>query len=163
VIADPDRAICGFATVFGVRSPNDGRVWKPDRFRDFLALETAIPLRFNHGPLITPRGAILGMVRRFATVTYPTHGLLVLAKVDDDAANFGNELLADLAAVTSMTYLPPAWHLSIAARVADDAALPYEISVTQSPAHEDAKILAVGEDALSTWTLLTERIVADRW
>jgi len=85
VIKDPDRAICGIATVFGQPSPNDGRSWKAEQFRDFLALETAVPLRVDHGPLITSGGVIMhvGMVRRFATITYPTHALLILAEVDD--------------------------------------------------------------------------------
>jgi hypothetical protein len=30
-------------------------------------------------------------------------------------------------------------------------------SVTRSPAFEDAKVLSVGERALSTWRMLTER------
>jgi hypothetical protein len=35
-------------------------------------------------------------------------------------------------------------------------------SVTRSPAFEDAKVLSVGEQALCTWTMLTERrIVAE--
>jgi hypothetical protein len=164
VIKDPDRAIVGIATVFGQPSPNDGRSWKAEQFKDFLALETAIPLRVDHGPLITGRGVIahVGVVRRFATVTYPTHGLLIMAEVDH-AQGFGDELLADVAAVCSQTWLPHAWGLSLGALVAEHAVLPYEVSVTGSPAFEDAKILGVGEQALSTWTMLTERrIEADR-
>jgi hypothetical protein len=165
VIKDPYRALCGIATVFGQTSPNDGRSWKAQQFRDFLALEIAIPLRVDHGPLITSRGVIMsvGTVRQFATITYPTHGLLILAEVDD-AAGFGDELLADLAAVTSQTWLPHCWGLSIAAHATEDAALPYEVSVTRSPALEDSKILGVGGRAISTWQMLTERpIVADQW
>jgi hypothetical protein len=53
--------------------------------------------------------------------------------------------------------------LSLGALVAEDAGLPYEVSLTRSPAFEDAKILGVGEQALSTWRMLTERrIAADR-
>ena len=164
MIKDPNRAICGIATVFGQPSPNDGRSWKAEQFKDFLAMETAVPLRVDHGPLITSRGVIMsvGMVRQFATVTYPTHGLLILAEVND-AAGFGDELLADLAAVTSQTWPPHCWGLSIAAHATEDAALPYEVSVTRSPALEDSKILGVGEQAMSTWRMLTERrIVADQ-
>ena len=126
--------------MFGQPCPNDGRSWKAEQFRDFLALEAAVPLRVDHGPLITSRGVIakVGMVRQFAAVTYPTHGLLILAEVDD-AAGFGDELLADLAAVTSQTWPPHCWGLSIAAHATEDAALPYEVSVTRSPALEDSK------------------------
>jgi hypothetical protein len=31
--------------VFGQPSPNDGRSWKAKQFKDFLALETAVPLQ----------------------------------------------------------------------------------------------------------------------
>lgn len=164
MIKEPDRAICGIATAFGQPSPNDGRSWKAEQFRDFLALETAVPLRVDHGSLITGRGVIMhiGMVRRFATITYPTHGLLIMAEVDD-AEGFGDELLHDIAAITSQTWLPHIWGLSIAAYVTEDAALPYEVSVTRSPAYPDAKILGVGEQAMSNWRMLTERrIVAAR-
>jgi len=149
VIKDPERAICGIATAFGQPSPNDGRSWKAEQFRDFLALETAVSLRVDHGPLITNRGMIMsvGMVRQFATVTWPTHGLLIMAEVDD-AGGFGDELLRDIAAVTTQTWLPHGWGLSVAA---------HEVSVTRSPAFEDAKILGVGEQAMSTWRMLTER------
>jgi hypothetical protein len=97
VIKDPDRTICGIATVFGQPSPNDGRSWKAEQFKDFLPLETAVPLRVDHGPLISGRGVIMsvGTVRRFAAVTWPTHGLLVLAEVDH-ADGFGDELLHDM-------------------------------------------------------------------
>jgi hypothetical protein len=109
-LQDPDRAICGIATVFGQPCPNDGRSWKAEQFRDFLALETAVPLRVDHGPLITGRGVIMsvGMLHQFATVTWPTHGLLILAEVDD-ANGFGDELLHDIAAVKTQTWLPHAW------------------------------------------------------
>jgi hypothetical protein len=158
VIKDPARAICGIATVFSQPSPNDGRIWKVEQFEQFLDLETAVPLRVDHGPLITNHGVIrsVGMVRRFATVTWPTHGLLIMAEVDD-ADGFGDQLLHDITAVTTQTWLPHAWGLSLGALVAEDAAMPFEVSVTRSPAFEDAKILGVGEQAMNTWRMLTER------
>jgi hypothetical protein len=74
-------------------------------------------LLVDHGPLITSRGVIMhvGIVRRFAAVTYPTHGQLILAEVDH-AAIFGNELLTDLVAVTSQTWLPTAGAIDRRAR-----------------------------------------------
>jgi hypothetical protein len=103
----------------------------------------------------------VGMVRQFATVTYPTHGLLVLAEVDD-AEGFGDALLHDIAAVTTQTWLPRCWGLSIGAHVTHDAVLPYVVSVTRSPAFEDAKILGVGDDAIDTWTLTVATPVLSR-
>jgi hypothetical protein len=48
---DPDRCLCGLATVFGTRSKN-GTVWSLEMLTDWLALETAVPLKVDHGGLI---------------------------------------------------------------------------------------------------------------
>lgn len=156
---NPERALVGLATIFGVRCPNDGRTWQAGQFQRFLDLETAVPLRLNHGPLITSSGVIgyIGVARYFAAVTEPTSGLLVLGEIDE-ANGFGDRLLSDLAAETSMTYLPPSWGLSIGAHVAEDEDLvwPYELSLVHNPAFEDARILRVGGDAIKVWELLTE-------
>jgi hypothetical protein len=164
MIINPDRALIGLATVFGVRSPHDGRIWYRHNFEAFLALGVAIPLRLEHGSLISGSGVIkyVGTARHFRAVTYPADSLLVLAELDDDAVGFGDELLADLDSMINMSYLPPGWAFSIGANCVDDMVVPFEISVTQSPAFPDAKILAVGPDAIDAWTLLTERCtVAD--
>jgi hypothetical protein len=39
--------------------------------------------------------------------------------------------------------------------------MPYEASLTRSAAFEDAKILGVGDQALSTWRMLTERRIVN--
>jgi hypothetical protein len=130
VIKDPNRAICGIATVFGQPSPNDRRIWKVEHFRRFLDLEIGIPLRIEHGPLITNSGVIryLGTVRRFAVVEYPVPGLLVLAEMDDIPEL--EDLLADLVAITTQRWLDPAWGMSLAAHVLaeDGTAKPFEVS-----------------------------------
>jgi hypothetical protein len=42
----------------------------------------------------------------------------------------------------------------------DNIVKPYEVSLTREPAFPDAKIISVGEQAMSTWDLLTERAPA---
>ena len=157
---DPQRAICGIATVYDQRSRNGDRAWKREHFERFLAVETAVPLRLEHGPLITHHGAIryVGVVRQLASIAYPVAGLLILAEVDD-ADGFGDKLLADLASLGGHSYLPSCWHLSVAAHVGEEDgeqfAWPFEISIVHTPAIEDTKILAVGSHAIDVWRLLT--------
>jgi hypothetical protein len=162
VINDPHRAICGIATVFGQPSPNDRRIWKVEHFQRFLDLEIGIPLRIKHGSLITNRSCIryIGTVRRFAAVEHPVPGLLVLAELDDIPEL--EDILVDLVAITSQRWLDPAWGMSLGALVIDDEGIvkPYEVSLTRQPAFPDAAIISVGERALSTFDLLTERRTA---
>jgi hypothetical protein len=166
---DPGRAIVGLATCYNTPCPNDGRVWTAEMFQDFLDLETAIPLRLNHGPAIVrnPRGsnhvvAYIGMVRLFASVVYPTPGLLILAEVDE--GEFGDELLADLAALNDLRTLPHCfWGPSVGAHATEDMVVPYEVSVVHTPAFEDARILGVGTEAIERWSLLSPyQTVLDR-
>jgi hypothetical protein len=157
----PGRVICGIATVYGQPSPNDGRSWSAAQFQQFLELETAIPLRVDHGPLFNSHGVIahVGMVRRFASVTYPVTGLLILAEVHD-AEGYGDQLLHDIEVQLSQTWLPAGWAFSVGALVTDEIVMPHEISVTRSPAYADARILGVGADAMNVWDLLTEQQIA---
>ena len=153
-----DRALCGLATTYGQPSANDGRVWTPEHFREFIDLEVGIPLRVDHGPLLNSRGFIanIGTVRRFASVIHPTPGLLILAEIDH-AEGYGDQLLADIALMCQQSWLPPGWSLSVGALVYDESlAIPHEISVVRRPAHPDARILSVGKDAIESWALLTE-------
>jgi hypothetical protein len=116
VIKDPNRAICGIATVFGQPNPNDRRIiYRPEHFQRFLDLEIGIPLRIEHGPLITNRSSIryIGTVRRFAVIEHPVPGLLVLGEIDDIPEL--EELLADLVAITTQRWLDPAWGMSLGA------------------------------------------------
>jgi hypothetical protein len=158
-IKDVGRVICGVCTVFGQRAPN-GVYWEADQFAEFLDLSTAIPLRVDHGPLINSRGVIanVGIVRYFAEIKYPMHGLLCLAEIDH-AEGYGDALLADIAALTSQAWLPAGWGLSLGALYTSEIAMPYEISVTRSPAFEDCKVLGAGERAIESWILLTGQSV----
>jgi hypothetical protein len=118
VIKDPNRAICGISTVFGQPNPNDRRIiYRPEHFQRFLDLEIGIPLRLEHGPLITNWGVIryIGKVRRFAVVEHPVAGLLVLGEIDDIPEL--EDLLADLVAITTQRWLDPAWGMSLGAHV----------------------------------------------
>jgi hypothetical protein len=160
MFTDPSRTICGYATIFGVPNPNDRRIiYTAAMFRRFLDLEIAVPLRLDHGPVITSRGCIryIGVVRQFRAVEYPVPGLLALGEID--AIPEVAELFADLQAITRQRWLEPAWGMSIGCDVVleEGIARPFEVSVTRDRAFEDAKILAVGERAMSTWDLLTER------
>jgi hypothetical protein len=162
---NPDRCVVGLATVFDQPSQNDGQSWSVEQFRDFLGLETAIPLMVDHGGVICSWGVIphVGMVRRFAVVDYPVRGLLALAEVDEDVHGVGDSILHDVQSILAQLWLPAVWGMSIGAHLAEGMVLPYEVSLTRKPALADARVLAVGADALATWEMLTERrIVADR-
>jgi hypothetical protein len=153
-----ERCFVGVACTFGKRVRNDGHIFAPEMFKRFLDLEMGLPLRVEHGSLLTSKGAIryVGAVRKFHVIDYPVHGLLILAELHDDPAGWSNELLHDLAAIASQQWLPQAWALSIGAHIGEGTVLPYEISLTQSPADHDAKILAVGAEAITTFELLSE-------
>jgi hypothetical protein len=158
----PGRVICGIGTVYGVPSPNDGRSWSAAQFQQFLELETAVALRVDHGVLVNSSGVIasVGMVRRFASITYPVPGLLILAEIHK-AEGFGDQLLSDLTLMTQQSWLPQTWGLSVGALLAEDGAVwPYEFSICRRPAFSDCKILGVGVEAMNVWDLLTERQVA---
>jgi hypothetical protein len=90
----------------------------------------------------------------------PVPGLLVLGEMDEIPEL--EDLLADLVAITTQRWLDPAWGMSLGAHVlaGDGTAKPFEVSLSQSPAFPDAKIISVGERAMSTWDLLTEHAPA---
>ena len=51
----------------------------------------------------------------------------------------------------------PAYGLSIACEeIPGEMVLPFEVSLTTRPSFSDAKVLAIGEAAMTTWNLLTE-------
>jgi hypothetical protein len=158
MFANPDRAICGVAARFDVRSASDGRVLTAAMFERFIALQAGVPLRLSHGPLLTRKGAIrhIGKIRKFAAISHPIPGLLVLGEIDDIPEV--EELLGDLRLMCSQTLLPPAWGFSIGAHIAaeEELAWPFEVSLTLDRADHDAKLLAVGAEAITTFALLTE-------
>jgi hypothetical protein len=114
---NPDRCVVGLATVFDQPSQNDGQSWSVEQFRDFLGLETAIPLMVDHGGVICSWGVIphVGMVRRFAVVDYPVLGLLALAEVDEDVHGVGDSILHDVQSILAQLWLPAVWECRSAA------------------------------------------------
>lgn len=152
-----DRTIVGLATCFDVQ-PQRGRPWRAERFRDFLddRYPSAVPLRVDHGPLVSRAGVTnsIGVARAFAAVKIPVPGLMCLAEVEA-AGGLGDWLLHDIESILSQKWLPPGWGMSLGASVLDDMVVPFEVSVTRSPAFEDAVVLGVGEAAMSIWDLLT--------
>jgi hypothetical protein len=162
---EPDRAIVGLACVFGERT--GGWVFQPEQFERWLALRMGLKMRVDHGPVIDGRGYVANIGRwlDFAIVKQPVHGLLALGEIGDDAATLGHgsPLLHDLQLIFSQRWLPTDyWGLSIAAHTSEEegAVLPYEISLTRTPASPDAVVLGVGPTALERWALLTEKPVA---
>jgi hypothetical protein len=45
--------------------------------------------------------------------------------------------------------------MSLGANQLDDIVIPFEVSVTRSPAYEDALVLAAGPRAMTVWDLCT--------
>lgn len=119
---------------------------------------TALPLRVNHSVLAIERGGLVitnvGTCRMFATVKEPRDGLLTLAEIDDGL--WGDALLEDVRRHMGQEWMP-AYGLSIACQeIPGEMVLPFEVSLTTRPSFSDAKVLAIGEAAMTTWNLLTE-------
>jgi hypothetical protein len=125
-------------------------------FEQFLDSEIGVPLLVDHGPLINSWGVTpsVGTARWFAPVTYPVTGLVCLAELDY-ADGWGDSLLHDIDSIRRQRWLPAACGMSIGAFIEDDVVLPIEVSLTRTPAFEDARVFAVGVDAMATWELLT--------
>jgi hypothetical protein len=83
------------------------------------------------------------------------HSLSCLAELEY-ADGWGDSLLHDIRSVLSQRWLPAAWGMSIGALVKDGAVLPIKVSLTRTPAYEDALLLGIGADALTTWEMLTD-------
>ena len=87
---NPDRLICGLATLFGTMA-HSGVFWTARMFEGWLRSPiTALPLRVNHSMLAIERGGLVitnvGTCRMFATVKEPRDGLLTLAEIDLNCA-----------------------------------------------------------------------------
>jgi hypothetical protein len=156
---DESRLIVGVATVFNQRAVG-GAYWEAEQFHAFLSMHIGVPLRIDHGPIWNSRGAIfnVGTARHFASVAYPVRGLLCLAEIDH-AEGYGDSLLADIDSILRQQWLPSGWGMSLGANTLDGVTMPFEVSVTRSPGFSDARILAVGARALSTWRFLSEENV----
>jgi hypothetical protein len=157
VITDSSRLFAGIATAFG-RPSQDGRLlWGAEQFEQWLDLDPGLPLRLDHSVLINSSGCIAsaGTVGYFAVIKEPVFGLLCLGQVDNDPRGWGTALLHDMTLQLSQRFLPAGWGLSIAAHVHEEFILPFEVSVTRSPAFQDARVLAVGPESLEVYELLT--------
>ena len=158
---DQDRAVCGIATVFDVRSEN-GFEWSADQFQVFVSDGMAVPLLFEHEPIIVSSGFIpqIGVARRFEPVSYPVPGLLCLAEIQE-ANGWGDSILRDIRSVLSQQWLPSAWGFSVGARIGETGEIWIEeVSITRKPAFRDARILACGPDALQTYQFCREMSAA---
>jgi hypothetical protein len=162
MINNPDRLVCGIATGFDTRSAN-GNLWSRSQWQEWLDLESSLPVLWNHGPLISSRGVIatIGTARRFAPIEYPVNGLLCLAEIDDAEGN-GDSVLSELRSSLGIWAGRTVWGLSVGVHLVDDLVIPYEVSITCRPAWPDAKVLAVGQEAIETFDLLTEHRTAAR-
>jgi hypothetical protein len=74
----------------------------------------------------------------------------------DYADGWGDRILADIDSILRQRWLPAVWGFSIGGLTAEGKVLIEEVSLTCNPAHPDARVLAIGADALSTWELLSE-------
>ena len=96
LMMNPDRLVCGLATVFGTRT-RGGRIWYREEFDAWHnSGVTAVPLQLGHGPVFDIHGAItnIGAAREFAVVNQPVHGLLTLVELDQ--GGWQDSLLRDI-------------------------------------------------------------------
>jgi hypothetical protein len=104
----------------------------------------------------------LGVIRHYARVSYPVQGVLGLGEIETDSRGIGDSILHDLRLALSQRYFGSSYAFSVSALLdpKSDQVVPTEISITLDPACHDAKVLAVGSEALDTWELLTEKRAA---
>jgi hypothetical protein len=161
---DPERAICGIATCFGVPS-RDGDIWTAENFDLVTGLELPVPLRVDHGILVGRWGFVdnVGTVSRFAKIDYPISGLLVLGQVDF-AHGFGDSILHDLRLTLQQRYMPPVWGFSVGGWQDPDTGevVLKEVSLSRRQAYADARALEIGPDAIALFDMLTEKRPAGR-
>jgi hypothetical protein len=161
MMKNPDRLVCGLATVFGTRT-RGGRIWYREEFDAWLNSRlTAVPLRLDHGPVWDIRGALtnIGTAREFAVVDQPAHGLLALVELDQGA--WHDSLLRDIQEHLELKPWLPPWGFSLGAQhIPGEHVLPDELSLTMEPAFREALVFTVGADSLYTWNMLTGEPVA---
>jgi hypothetical protein len=100
--------------------------------------------------------------RPFRRRPIPAEGVLILGEIGD-ADGFGDSILRDIAKSLSFEYFSPSWSFSVGALWdGQDQVIVREISLTKTPAYNDAKVLAVGEEAPQLFAMLTEKRAVDR-
>lgn len=157
-----DRLVCGLATVFDVASRNGGS-WSAEAFSRWLELDSGLSMRVEHDSVRRPAQAVLtdaallmypgtehvsvGRWSRFAAVASGSTpaGLLALGEVDTGTVGDGV-----LGAVRDGTLCG----LSLGAWRDDDHVVPYECSLTTSPAYDQALILGTGAAAARVFEML---------
>ena len=82
-----------------------------------LKLESALPVRVDHGPLVDSHGVLLdvGAARKFCPISEPVDGLLALCEVDE--GEWGDAILEDVARHLDGPEWLPAYGFSLGARV----------------------------------------------
>jgi hypothetical protein len=105
----------------------------------------------------------VGMISRFAKIDYPVNGLLVLGEVEF-AHGFGDSILNDLRMTLQQRHLPPGWGFSVGGWQDPNTGevVLREISLSRRQAYADAKVLAVGPEAIALFDMLTEKRPAGR-
>jgi hypothetical protein len=124
-------------------------------------LELPVPLRYDHDRIFALSGLAydLGTIERFAAVTHPAPGLLVLGQIAENG--YGDSALRDIQKSLSYQFFSPDWGLSIAGLWdGEGQAIIQEISLTRRPAYTDARVLGIGAEAVETWNMLTEERAA---
>jgi hypothetical protein len=143
VSVDAGRLLCGFATVFDEDAVDGRRAHMSFEFRALLG-DFVLPLWVNHFPQLTSAHQGVGRTLRFAMVLKPPNGiprgLLMLAAFD--ANPYGDSALE---VVRNGQFSG----LSLGGNGRP------EVSLTDRPAYENARVLGVGQDAASVWELLT--------
>lgn len=151
-----DLVVCGLAAPFDEPAQDDrALVYTRDELERFAEIETGLPVLWSHGPVIHHRGVVnsIGRAFRFALVEQGSTpaGLLALVELDDTP--WGRSL-ADEIRTGRVTGLS----LGVD-RLPGEVAWPFELSICHDPAFENARIIGIGEPALSAWQLLAgERI-----
>jgi hypothetical protein len=156
-----DRLICGLAAPYEQPAVDDGTVWPQDSLRCFAESAIELPLKWSHAFAYVPAprrfGSYVGVVQepldtigrafRFASVTGEGwSGMLALAEVDEGDWHDGLLAMIRRREVTG---------LSLGSDATVDFAWPTELSIGLKPAFDSARIVGVGEAALSRWELLT--------
>jgi len=159
---NPERLICGLATVFDAPSANGGGYWQAHHFADFVKSCMAVKMLDSHRPPIGD-DEVLGSWRAFAVVEAGSTpaGLLTIGEFGHSA--YGQARLNELSASNAPWGDPKpweAWGLSVTAGDVSEAGdgtrrWLTEVSLTTKPAYADARVLGVGPYAGDVWRLLT--------
>jgi hypothetical protein len=158
---NPERLVCGLATLFDVPAGDDGLTWRAADFADFVSAGAGVPMLVDHRLPLEPSEA-LGTWFGFAVLAEGTTpaGLLAIGEFGHTPAGEGWLRMLGETVRWWDPRDPPPWGLSVRAGDASEAGdgsrrWLTEVSLTRKPAWSDARVLGVGEHAASVWELLT--------